>query len=240
MVEQKNGAVVRHTVGYRRYEGLEAAAALARLYRSLRLFVNFFQPSFKLAEKSRDGAKVKKRYHAPATPHQRLMSDPRTTDEVRSRLEATYSTLDPVHLPNEIRAGQRQLIEIADRPATGEVAAPAALTLEQFLSGLRTSWQEGEVRPTSRAKQKAKRERRRPDPFAAVTAQVREWFEAEPWRSSRELCEKLQGERPGMYPAEQLRTLQRRLKVWRGEMARQMVFGNQDQATDAVGLERGP
>ena len=36
-VEQKNGAVVRHTVGYRRYEGLEAAAALAELYRSLRL-----------------------------------------------------------------------------------------------------------------------------------------------------------------------------------------------------------
>src|SRR6202008_3505296 len=45
-VEQKNGAVVRHTVGYRRYEGPEAAAALARLYKALRLFVNFFQPSF--------------------------------------------------------------------------------------------------------------------------------------------------------------------------------------------------
>ena len=44
-VEQKNGAVVRHTVGHRRYEGLEAAAALARLYKALRLFVNFFQPS---------------------------------------------------------------------------------------------------------------------------------------------------------------------------------------------------
>ena len=58
-VEQKNGAVVRHAVGYRRYEGLEAAAALARLYAALRLFVNFFQPSFKLAAKNRDGAKVK-------------------------------------------------------------------------------------------------------------------------------------------------------------------------------------
>ena len=31
-VEQKNGAVVRRIVGYRRFEGLEAAAALARLY----------------------------------------------------------------------------------------------------------------------------------------------------------------------------------------------------------------
>ena len=62
-VEQKNGAVVRRIVGYRRLEGLEAAAALAELYRSVRLFVNFFQPSFKLAEKSRDGAVVRKRYH---------------------------------------------------------------------------------------------------------------------------------------------------------------------------------
>jgi hypothetical protein len=39
-----------------------AAAALARLYSSLRLFVNFFQPSFKLAEKIRDGAKFKMNY----------------------------------------------------------------------------------------------------------------------------------------------------------------------------------
>ena len=82
-VEQKNGAVVRHTVGHRRYEGLEAAAALAALYRSLRLFVNFFQPSFKLAFKSRDGAKVTKRYHVPATPHQRLVPRPSGFDCLR-------------------------------------------------------------------------------------------------------------------------------------------------------------
>ncbi len=71
-VEQKNGAVVRRMVGYRRFEGLEAAALLAELYRSVRLFVNFFQPSFKLIGKQRDGAHVDKSYSAPATPHQRL------------------------------------------------------------------------------------------------------------------------------------------------------------------------
>jgi len=224
-VEQKNGAVVRHTVGYRRYEGLEAAAALAQLYRALRLFVNFFQPSFKLAEKSRDGAKVKKRYHAPATPHQRLVSDPRTTEDTRCRVEAIYATLDPVRLLSEIRATQQKLVEIADRPVVGEFTAPSAPTLEQFLSGLRTAWQDGEVRPTSRPKEKAKRGRRRPDPFVAVTAQMRAWFEAEPWRTSRELFERLQGEQPGAYPAGQLRTLQRRLKGWRDEMAHKLVFG---------------
>ena len=68
-VEQKNGAVVRRAVGYRRYEGLAAAATLARLYAAMRLFVNYFQPSFKLAGKARDAAKVRKRYHAPATPY---------------------------------------------------------------------------------------------------------------------------------------------------------------------------
>lgn len=45
-VEQKNGAVVQGIVGYRRLEGLEAAAVLAELYRSVRLFVNHFQLSF--------------------------------------------------------------------------------------------------------------------------------------------------------------------------------------------------
>ena len=61
-VEQKNGAVVRRMVGYRRYVGLEAATVLARLYKSVRLYVNHFQPSFKLANKKREGAKVRKRY----------------------------------------------------------------------------------------------------------------------------------------------------------------------------------
>jgi hypothetical protein len=97
-VEQKNGAVVRRAVGYRRYEGLEAAAALGRLYSALRLFVNFFQPSFKLAGKARDGAKVSKTYHSPATPYQRLLADARTNEGVRRRATATYATLDPVRL----------------------------------------------------------------------------------------------------------------------------------------------
>jgi hypothetical protein len=179
-VEQKNGAVVRQTVGYHRYEGLEAAAALARLYATLRLFVNFFQPSFKLARKTRDGAKVKKTYHPPATPYQRLLADPRTSEEVRRRVTATFATLDPVRLLQTIRVAQQDLVSIADRPTGTETAAPTTPTLEQFLSGLRTARRDGEVRPTNRPKQKAPRGRRRPDPFVTVTARVREWFEAEP------------------------------------------------------------
>ena len=58
-VEQKNGEVVRRMVGYRRYEGIAAAKQLARLYAPVRLFVNTFQPSFKLAKKMRDGARLR-------------------------------------------------------------------------------------------------------------------------------------------------------------------------------------
>ena len=224
-VEQKNGSVVRRAVGYRRFEGLEAATVLARLYAALRLFVNFFQPSFKLAAKARNGAKVTKRYHPPATPYQRLLADARTSAEVRLRLEALRGTLDPVRLLQQIRAAQQQLVDLTDAPVSGAVTAPAAPTLEQFLSGLRTAWQDGEVRPTSTPKPKAKRSQRRPDPFVAVTTKLREWFEAEPWRTSRELFERLQTEYPGVYPDGQLRTCQRRLKEWRREAALRLVFG---------------
>jgi hypothetical protein len=105
--------------------------------------------------------------------------------------------LDPVRLLKEIRATQQQLLEIADRPVLGETVKPTSPTLEQFLSGLRTAWREGEVRPTSVAKAKPKRSRRRPDPFVGVTAELRGWFETEPWHTSRELSERLQAERPG-------------------------------------------
>ncbi len=232
-VEQKNGAVVRRMVGYRRLEGLEAAAALAELYRPVRLFVNFFQPSFKLAEKSRDGAVVRKRYHAPATPCQRLLEDPRVAEEVRARLRSTASGLDPVQLLRDIRAAQQRLVEIADRTGVGEHAAPTRPTLEEFLKGLRSAWRGGEVRPTAQPKPKAKRGRRRPDPFAKVTAQLHERFCAEPWLTSRELLARLRAEVPDTYPEKLLRTLQRRVKQWRSEAARRPVFGA--GSGDAVG-----
>ncbi|MGY3611307.1 ISNCY family transposase, partial [Bradyrhizobium sp. Lot11] len=208
-VEQKNGAVVRRMVGYRRFEGLEAAALLARLYRSARLFVNFFQPSFKLIRKERDGARVHKTYSAPATPHQRLVAEARTPDAVRARVNEIYADLDPVALLRDIRAVQEQLASLTDAaPASHPTATPP---IEQFLSSLRIAWKDGTGRPTDRPIAKPKRERRRPDPLVKATPQLREWFEAEPWRTSSELLSKLQAENPGDYPRKVLRTLQRRL-----------------------------
>jgi hypothetical protein len=137
-VEQKNGAVVRRIAGYRRFEGTEAAAALAQLYATARLFANFFQPSFKLAGKIRDRARIKKFYHPPATPCQRVLDDRRTPAAVRQRVQGLRATLDPVQLLSQMRAAQQRLVDIADRPIAGRtVAAPPPV--EQFLSNLRTA-----------------------------------------------------------------------------------------------------
>jgi hypothetical protein len=228
-VEQKNGAVVRRMVGYRRFEGLEAAALLAELYRSVRLFVNFFQPSFKLIGKQRDGARVRKSYSVPATPHQRLATDRRTPDAVRDRLQEICANLDPVALLRDIRAAQQRLADLADvKPAGGSMAAAPPIDL--FLASLRTAWKEGGSRPTDRPILKVKRGRRRPDPLVQATPQLQEWFKAEPWRTGAELLTRLQAEYPGAYPDKLLRTLQRRLKSWRSEQASALLFGSADHA----------
>ena len=66
-VEQKNGAIVRRLVGYGRLSGHKALATLNELYAVSRLHINFFQPSFKLKSKRREGTKVIKKYHPPMT-----------------------------------------------------------------------------------------------------------------------------------------------------------------------------
>src|ERR1700756_5762359 len=73
-VEQKNGSIVRQLIGYDRFEGLLAYRQLEELYRVIRLYVNYFQPSMKLVKKTREGAKVSKSYDVAQTPYQRLVA----------------------------------------------------------------------------------------------------------------------------------------------------------------------
>ena len=137
-VEQKNGSVVRRLVGYRRLEGSAAAALLARLYGASRLFVNFFQPSFKLKEKFRVGGRTVKRYDPPQTPCARLRAAPSMPAAVKERLIGLLETLDPLRLLEEIRQSQHQFVSLADN---GAAAIPAAQNqdLHRFLMGLSTA-----------------------------------------------------------------------------------------------------
>lgn len=244
-VEQKNGAIVRRMVGYQRYAGIAAATELGGFYRNMRLFVNFFQPSFKLLEKRREGAQVTKRYHPPLTPYQRVLAHPNIPDTVKEELTRTFVELDPVALLAEIRSSQKRLTELVDMHPHSDKSDPIK-DVERFLSGLRNAWREGEVRPTARRKSPAPRGRRRPDPLAAVTTELRTFFEENPAQTGRELLERLQSAFPGRYPDALLRTVQRRIKGWRAEMARALVFGSSETmsadgvAADALRNEEAP
>ena len=67
-IEQKNGSVIRRFVGHERYSGPMAGQTMAHPYGAMRLYVNHFQPSFQLLERSREGGIVKKRYGTPTHP----------------------------------------------------------------------------------------------------------------------------------------------------------------------------
>ena len=223
-VEQKNGSIVRRLVGYRRLEGIAAAEALSQLYAASRLFVNFFQPSFKLAEKKRFGARVRKRYHAPETPCARLLRSDAVPEEMKERLRAVATTLDPLRLLDEIRSAQYRLAGLAAGESPHVVPRRDG-ELDQFLRSLATAWHEGEVRPTHRSQPKPRRDwRTRKDPFEAVWPRILGWLQAEPDRTAVELLHRLQCEQPGEFPDGQLRTLQRRLRLWRRAAARRLVF----------------
>jgi hypothetical protein len=146
-IEQKNGAVVRKLLGYRRFQGIAAAHAITRLYGASRLFVNFFQPSFKLAEKHRLGAQVSKRYHPPQTPCERLLQTASLSEPAKTRLREVAGALDPLKLLEEIRAVQAHLVTLADGgllPGT----TPEPPDLSGFVASLSSAWRVGEVRPT--------------------------------------------------------------------------------------------
>lgn len=146
-IEQKNGAVVRKLLGYRRFEGIAAVQAITRLYGASRLFVNFFQPSFKLAEKHREGARVSKRYHPPQTPCERLLQAESLPEVTKAKLREVAGALDPLKLLEEIRAVQAYLVALAaGEKLPGVTADPPDLSA--FVASLSSAWRAGEIRPT--------------------------------------------------------------------------------------------
>jgi len=120
-IEQKNGDVVRRHVGYERFEGIAACRILSRLYETIRLYQNFFQPSFKLAEKHRVGSQVTKRYLPPATPYERLLEAQNIPQSNKDKLRELAASLDPVKLMADIHALRARLAVTAQG---GEPDAP--------------------------------------------------------------------------------------------------------------------
>ncbi|HUR47930.1 MAG TPA: transposase family protein, partial [Acidimicrobiales bacterium] len=233
-IEQKNGAVIRRFIGYERFTGLLAGQCLARLYQRIRLYVNYFQPSFKLKSKTREGAKVRKRYHKPATPCDRLLTQAAVSIAAKESLRATFASLDPLGLLHGIREGQAALVALqsGDRSHGADRE-----NLEEFLAKLPDLWRKGEVRPTHRQEASSPRDyRTRKDPFESVWPEILVWLQKEPEATAKSLMDRLHQQFPGLFPDGQLRTLQRRIRDWRHVMARSLVQG----CLDGINADREP
>ena len=223
-IEQKNGAVIRNFVGYSRFSGHVAGQTLSHLYRNLRLFVNYFQPLFKLLDKWRDGSKVKKTYSPPMTPCDRLLAHPEVEERLKNNLRIERANLDPMSLLHGIRQAQAALASLA---SPGEVTDVQEHDLDKFLAQLPRLWQQGEVRPTHRKVPSSARDyRTRKDPFEGVWPKVLAWLEKEPDATAKTLFQRLQKEEQDKYRDGQLRTLQRRVRQWRHIMAKQLIYSS--------------
>ena len=137
-IEQKNGGVIRRMVGHERFSGIVVGQALAHLYQAARLYVNYFQPSFKLRKKIRNGAKVKRTYDPPATPCDRLLKHPAVDDQTKEKLRLQNKQLDPVELLHRIREGQSALAALPSTDSSPQ--GPGRKNLDQFLAQLPRLW----------------------------------------------------------------------------------------------------
>ena len=132
--------------GHDRYSGQIAGQTMVHLYKGVRLYVNYFQPSFKLLEKMRDGTRVIKRYSPPATPCGRVMPSNRVMqhDEisatVKKELREYRAGLDPVALLQSTREAQSALAAMAS-PMPQETGYGESL--DRFLARLPSLWQQG-------------------------------------------------------------------------------------------------
>ena len=63
---------------------------------------------------------------------------------------------------------------------------------------------------------------------------MQEWLTDDPTATAKELFVRLQARTPGMFPDGQLRTLQRRVKRWRTEIARRLVLGVGDDTESGI------
>jgi hypothetical protein len=231
-IEQKNGSVVRRLVGHGRLEGATSAETLAMLHDSARLYVNFFLPSFKLQNKTREGAKVIRKYDKPKTPYERLLSNETITEAQKQQLRETFAALDPILLLSQIRAIQQEIAQIQVNTGATEPAS-VDQELNRFVGNLRTAWKNGEVRPTHRKPITGPRSwRTRIDPFETTWPTIELWLNEQPDAKAKDLFQRIREQTGERFEPGQLRTLQRRVKEWRTEIARRLVVGIENRPAD--------
>lgn len=110
-VEQKNNSVVRHLVGYYRYEGEDTLKALQILYKSWSLLVNYFYPSMKILEKERKDARIYKKYDIAKTPYKRCLESDKLSDEEKQKLIKIKEELNIIELKKTVEQALNNVLK---------------------------------------------------------------------------------------------------------------------------------
>jgi hypothetical protein len=212
------------------------------------LHVNYFQPSFKLKEKRREGAKVIKRYHPPATPYERALAQPKLPKAIKRRLRETYRTLDPVALLAEMRRCQEELgqridargIKVARRRPV-QAALPVPTEVGDFARALGTTPLDTvdvasiEPRATHRKpKRRYKTRMRMPSKLDPHLATIEGWLAAEPQITALTIVRRLAGIAPATFGDKQHSTVQRLLRSLRRKAAETALAGVTEQEATAA------
>ncbi len=109
----KNWSVVRHTVGYDRWETQAELLLLESIDDDLRLYINFFPPSLKLIAKERIGNRTIKRYDPAKTPYQRVLERKDISLQAKAQLMNLYVQLNPAQLRHRIDQKTARLWKIS-------------------------------------------------------------------------------------------------------------------------------
>jgi hypothetical protein len=114
-VEQKNGDVVRKTVGYARFEGHIALNALSEVYRFLNPLLNYWYPTLRLIAKEKlSSGRYKKIYEKdPKTPYQRLLESPDISIKYKDELRRKAALLNPVILKRSLDEARDRLLKLS-------------------------------------------------------------------------------------------------------------------------------
>ncbi len=187
----------------------------------LRQYINFFQPSLKLREKERCGAKVSKKYYSAKTPYQRVLLSEHISQAKKDSLTAEYRALDPVGLLAQLEALQDQLWQFSWNKNVNAVTDLAVTPGDVIDQGRTNAVKNARVSrhyhtsPKTDLRKAPRTWRTRKDPFENVWNEIQLRLELIPETTAKATIEWLMDKYPSQFTLGQTRTLQRRIAAWR-------------------------
>lgn len=115
-VEERNGHVIRKTVGYLRLDCPEAVDALNRLYDALAPYLIHFVAVRRTLTKEKIQSQYRRTYEKhPKTPYQRILEHPAVAEEVKKKLCTEHAALNPLMMKREIEKRLQAVYTIQKR-----------------------------------------------------------------------------------------------------------------------------